>query len=65
MPEEKKSYWTVFEKMTFKVEERAKLAYFDLKMAAKSPKMALFKILKKRLVVLRIFHETLWFPTLV
>ena len=53
MPEEKKSYWTVFEKMTFEVEKKAKLAYFYLKMAAKSPKMALAKIWKKHLVDIR------------
>ena len=35
----KKILWTVFEKMLFKVENRAKIANFDHKMAAKSPKM--------------------------
>ena len=47
MRDKKKSYWTVFEKMTLKVEKRAKLAIFDNKMAAKWPKMALSKIWKK------------------
>ena len=38
--------------MTFEVEKRAKLAYFYLKMAAKSPKIILSKIGKKTLEIL-------------
>jgi len=38
--------------MMFEVENRAKIAYFDIKMAAKSPKMILSKIRKKTLEIL-------------
>ena len=47
MREKKKSYQTVFEKMTFKVEKRAKLANFGKKNGRQIAKIGFIQNLKK------------------
>ena len=52
MPEEKTSYWTVFEKMTFKVEKKGQIGLFLLKKLPPKRQKWLYQKFKKSLVVL-------------